>query len=141
MNNKYWNVDTINQSTIENEEFILTKINNGEKTKLNVHIHSIYNKRFPKLIIGNKYYIPIDAIFDPVKYDKCIITDIKSGIIFYRLGTAMEEKWLEEFSFTHLFMEPIELNVNLSSKYYEVVGTSGKMKVNYLLDTIKHKPK
>ncbi len=71
---------------------------------------------------------------DMPKYVQCIITDIRSGVVFYKLDSSEKEEWFEEFSLIHLFMEPVEINVKLSSKYYEIIGSSGKMKVNYLIE-------
>lgn len=134
MKNTYWDIDSMEMLNIVDEEYIFNNINKGQKTKLNVHVHSTYNKKFPKLIVGNEYYIQVNHIMEMPKYTKCIITDIRSGVVFYKFDSSFKEEWIEEFSTTHLFMEPVEINVKLSSKYYEIVGSSGKMKVNYLID-------
>ena len=129
--NNYWNLEDLHMGDIENEIFYRDKLNKGKKTILSVHHHSCNNMKYPKLEIGNEYYIDTSNNLEKPKYEKCKITDIKSGVVFYIIENDIKENHFEEFSLTHYFAEPIEIYVDLSNEFYEVIGSSGKMKVNY----------
>lgn len=130
---KYWEIGKLQMSSKEVEDFIKYNFNAGNKTRIGLHEHSCGNRRYPKLEVGKQYYIDTSHPLDTPKYEKCKITDIRSGVVFYIVDGEKVEKHFEEFSLIHYFAEPSVIDVNLDEEYYEVISASGKMKVNYLV--------
>lgn len=128
-NNPYWDL-TVFEENQEIDKFIFDNIG---KIKINLHEHSCMNRKYPKFEIGDYYYIDCSHnLLEPSSYKLCFITEIRSSVIFYTIEDQKKEHHFEEFCLTHYFSEPAEITVNLSSKYYEVISISGKMKINYI---------
>lgn len=130
MKNKYWDIDSIKMFDKKVEEFLLS-VNKGP-TKLNLHKHSRHKRKYPKLEKNKEYFIDTSQVMEAPKYERCKITYIRNGVVFYKIN-GKPENHFEEFSLMHYFAEPVELSVNLDSKYYQIISRSGMMKVNYLV--------
>ena len=131
---KYWDFETSYKSFDEEFDKKMFELNEGNKVKINVHQHSCNDIRYPKLFPGKHYWADISEWYELTNYVKIKVTYKRNGVVFYKIGDSKKEMHLEEGSLFHQVIEPEELNVNLSSKYYEVVGRGNKMKVNYLRD-------
>lgn len=131
MEDKYWNLDTLTMLDKPLEDFI-KNANGGNRIVIDLHKHSCVNRKYPKLEVGKEYWIDVSNTFEPTKYVKCLITYIRSGVIFYKIEHDTSEYFFEEFSIMHYYSEPTELSVNLNNEYYEIKSRSGNMNVNYL---------
>ncbi len=130
--NPYWDLDMYHSDDILFENFYRDVMNGGNKTQIHVHRHSCAKRKYPKLEVGKEYWIDIADMMSKQEYIKCKISYIRNGVIFYIRLDKNIECHFDEFCIMHYYTEPLELNVNLNPDYYEVISTSGKMKVNYL---------
>jgi hypothetical protein len=130
---QYWDLDNLVMSKPEMEVFI-RKVNNGAKMIINVNKHSCMELKYPKLIVGKKYWIDVaENTFSQPQFELCTINYIRSGIVFFTIDSNPEiEHYFEEFCLNHLHTSPEEITVNLDPDYYEVRDFCGKMKVNYI---------
>ncbi len=129
--NKYWDLSVF-EDNVDIDKFIF---DNRGKIKINLHDHSCMNRKYPKLEIGKYYYIDCSHnLLEPSSYKLCLITEIRSGVIFYTIENQEKEHHFEEFCLTHYFSEPTEITIKLNPKHYEVMSRSGKMKVNYIIE-------
>jgi hypothetical protein len=128
--NRYWDLTVFEEDqNPEIDEFIFT---NRGKIKINLHNHSCMNKKYPKFEIGKYYYIDCShTILEPSNYKLCLITEIRSGVIFYTIEDQEKEHHFEEFCLQHYFAEPEEIIINLNPKHYEIISRSGKMRITY----------
>ena len=99
-------------------------------------------QKYPKLEIGETYWIDVsESLLQRSDYKKCVVTEIRSGVVFYIEDGKTEESWFHEGSLQHGFTAPLEITVDLDPDFYKVIDHSGLMKVNYIGKLCKNNEK
>lgn len=130
-NINYWYPSDYKMGTYQEEMFFMFLYK--KKITYNVHHYSCSEQKFPKLSVGETYWVDVsESLSDSSKYRKCKITYIRSGIVFYIVEGEVNERWFAEGSLQHGFTAPLEITVDLDPEFYEVIDHSGLMKVNYI---------
>jgi len=129
---EYWYPSDYKMLSIVEEEIIRLTMG-GYKTRYSVHHYSCSKQKFPKLEVGETYWVDVsESLMSHSLYKKCTITCIRSGVVFYLEEGKSEENWFSEGSLQHGFTAPLEITVDLDPEFYEVIDHSGLMKVNYI---------
>jgi hypothetical protein len=130
--NNYWDIDSWVMFDKPTEDLMLYA-RGGKKGVYNVNHYSCKKYRYPKLKEGDIYWIDVsEGLMSKPNFKKCLVTLVRSGVVFYVEQSKDVEKHFEEFSLQHYTACPLEITVNLDPDYYEVVSASGKMEVNYI---------
>lgn len=146
---KYWdNIDYLQQEhdnllkkLSESEiprhlEMYDSLIKSNTKQVIDLHNHSCINWKFPKITVGEKYYLDIN-IGPKRQYVEIVVTYERSGIVFYKIldkinGIVDDSEYnFGKGSVKHYFMEPAVFNCKLNPEVFEIKSISCRMKINY----------